>query len=349
MEVPVLNQFEAGQRLRRGEIPSLLLIHGEEQYLARRLLHAIKAKLAAGGETIDYLEWEPDDGETELYTALVTLPLGVSRRLVAARNPAAGLCMPYLKLTGDPSLVFVLLFDHMLKANDRLYRAVADLGWVVDCPPLKGRSLTAWAQDEARLSGKQLPERAAEYLHFLCGDNPGLISQELDKAVLYLGGTPSPITEAVLRITGSHTASRSIFELVDAVAARRSEVVRGILDSLLSEGQAPVFIATMLARHYLQLLEASLLQREGAPPRETSRLMGIHPYVAQKLHQQLASYPLPEIEGILSMLLELDRSLKQGRGEPGLLMEAAVGEICSQTPKQASQMMPVSPHRQGVL
>jgi DNA polymerase III delta subunit len=38
--------------------------------------------------------------------------------------------------------------------------------------------------------------------------------------------------------------------------------------------------------------------------------------------------PLPEIEAILPMLLELDLALKQGCGEPGLLLAAAVGEIC---------------------
>jgi DNA polymerase-3 subunit delta len=235
-------------------------------------------------------------------------------------------------MTGDSSLVLVLLFDTGLKANDKTYRAVADAGWVVECPPLKGRALTDWIQEEARLRGKQLPGRAAEYLHFLCGDNPGLISQELDKAVLYMGEASLQVTEALLRKTGSHTAGRSIFELVDAVAARKSEAVREILDNLLGEGQAPVFIAAMLARHYLQLLEASLLKREGSPPQETSRLMGIHPYVAQKLHRQMVSFPLPEIEETLSMLLELDRALKQGRGEPGLLLEAAVGEICNQKP-----------------
>ena len=325
--MPVLSLFEANQRLRRGEVPSLLLIHGEEQFLARRLLHALRRALESS-DAIDYLEWDQDTGASALGVALTTIPFGASRRLVVARNPAAGLCLPYLKLTGDSSLVLVLLFDTGLKTNDKLYRAVADLGWVVGCPPLKGKSLIAWAQEEARRRGKQLPGRAAEYLHFLCGDNPGLVSQELDKAALYLGEASSQVTEELLRKTGSHTAGRSIFELVDAVASRKSEAVREIMDNLLSEGQAPVFIATMLSRHYLQLLEASLLKREGTPPQETSRLMGIHPYVAQKLHQQMASFPLPEIEAILSMLLELDLDLKQGRGEPRLLLSAAVGEIC---------------------
>lgn len=329
--MPVFNQLEAGQRLHLGEVPSLLLIHGEEQYLARRLLHVLRARLESR-DAIDYLEWELEAGSAELYTALTTLPLGVSRRLVVARNPGADLCLPCLKLTGDPSLVLVLLFDARLNANDKLCRAVANKGWVVECPPLKGKNLTAWAQDEARQQGKQLPGPAADYLRFLCGDNPGLISQELEKAVLYLGEASPQITVAVLQETGSHTAGRSIFELVDALAARKTETVRGILGGLLSRGEAPVYIATMIARHYLQLLEASLLEQEGTSPQTLSRAMGIHPYVAQKLHQQRASFPIRTIEAILSMLLRLDRALKQGRGEPGLLLEAAVGEICNQKP-----------------
>ncbi len=325
--MPVLSQSEANQRLQQGELPALLLIHGEEKFLGRRLLRALRAKLESA-ESVDYLEWDLEAGETELYTAVTTLPLGVSRRLVVAHNPAADLCMRFLKLGTDPSLVLVLLFDTRLKATDKLFLAAVDRGWVVECPPLKGKELTNWAQSEARLRGKQLPGPAAEYLHFLCGDNPALISQELDKAVLYLGESVPQITAAVLRETGSHTVSRNIFELVDAVATRKSEAAEGILSELLGEGQAPVFIATMLARHYLQMLEASLLKREGNPPQTIPRLMGIHPYVAQKLQQQMVSIPLPEIETILTMLLDLDRALKQGRGEPGLLLEAAVGVLC---------------------
>jgi DNA polymerase-3 subunit delta len=293
------------------------------------LLRALRTRLESD-EAIDYLEWDLEAGETELCTALTTLPLGVSRRLVVAHNPAVDLCLPYLKLPADASLVLVILFDTRLKATDKLFRAAVDRGWVVECPPLKGKELIAWAQGEAHLRGKQLPGPAAEYLHFLCGDNPALISQELDKAALYMEESSPQITVAVLRETGSHTAGRSIFELVDAVATRKSEAAWGILSGLLGEGQAPVYIATMLARHYLQMLEASLLKQEGNPPQAISRLMGIHPYVAQKLQQQMASVSLPEIEAILSMLLDLDRALKQGRGEPGPLLEAAVGEICNQ-------------------
>ncbi len=133
----------------------------------------------------------------------------------------------------------------------------------------------------------------------------------------------------MLKETGCHSAGRSIFELVDAVAGRKRDAALKILDGLLSQGQAPVYLAAMLSRHFLQLLEASLLKSDGATPQTLPRLMGVHPYAAKKLYQQAAAIPRPAIEAILSLLLSLDHDLKRGRGEPGLLLNAAVAEICS--------------------
>jgi DNA polymerase-3 subunit delta len=325
----------------------LLLIHGEEQFLARQLIRALRsvlagrlpdgeapgapARLAGADDAVDYLEWDEEAGVAELQSALTTPPLGASWRLVVARDPRPELCLPYLK-PADPALVLVLLYTSRLRAGERVLKEAAARGWVVECTPLKGKELVAWAQSEARLRGRQLPTPAAEYLHFLCGDSPGLISQELDKAIMFSGETSPAITVAVLKEIGSHTAGRSIFELVDAVAARRRDVALEILDGLLSQGQAPVYLAAMLSRHFLQLLEASLLVAEGTALQALSSLMGVHPYAARKLYQQAAAFPRPEIEAILSMLLSLDHDLKRGRGEPGLLLEASVGEICSKKP-----------------
>ncbi len=178
--MPVLDRFEASQRLERREWPAVLLIHGEEQFLARRLIHDLRSGLEAADDSVDYLEWDEDAGAAELQAALTTLPFGASWRLVVARDPRPDLCLPYLKLS-DPARVLVLLYKSRLPAGERILKEAAACGWAVECAPLKGRDLVAWAQSEARRRGRQLPAPAAEYLHFLCGDSPGLISQELDK------------------------------------------------------------------------------------------------------------------------------------------------------------------------
>jgi DNA polymerase-3 subunit delta len=55
--------------------------------------------------------------------------------------------------------------------------------------------------------------------------------------------------------------------------------------------------------------------------------MGAHPFVAKKLMKQIRSYHLSEIEKILDGLLELDLSLKKGKGSPELLMTSFLGTV----------------------
>lgn len=183
-------------------------------------------------------------------------------------------------------------------------------------------------QAEARAREKELPAAAARYLRFLCGDNLALASQELEKACLFLGPRAPQVDIATLKVVGSRSTRRSVFELVDAVAGRKGALAREILSDLLAQGEPPVLLISLLSRHFLQLLEASCFLAEGGSGRDLAKVMGVHPYVGKKLQQQSRFFTIPEIEQILDSLLELDRSVKKGKGAPILLIESFLGEIC---------------------
>ncbi|NPV29247.1 MAG: DNA polymerase III subunit delta [Firmicutes bacterium] len=328
--MPVLSYQEAGERLARGDFPHLLLLHGEE-FLARELIWRLRARLEAQGESLDWLEWEGEAGERELAAALATPSFGHTRRLVVAGDPPLSVIARYLEAS-NPSLVLVLLFKTKIKPAEQVYRIGEEKGWVVECAPLRGKELLRWMQEEARSRGKELPPAAGEYLRFLCGDNLAQIRQEIEKASLFLGPGRRAITVAVLEKVGSRTAGRSVFELVDSLAERKAEAAREVLADLLGQGHPPALLVSLLSRHFLQLLEAACLQKEGVPPSRIPEVMEIHPYAAKKLLKQANYYRIEEIEEILASLLLLDRAIKEGRGAPRLLLEAGLGEICMKKP-----------------
>ncbi|MDH7577237.1 MAG: DNA polymerase III subunit delta [Bacillota bacterium] len=329
--MPVLSYQEARKRLARGDFPALLLLHGEEQFLARELIQFLLARLEAREGSVDYLEWGEGVGEAELSTALTTLPLGCSRRFVVAGDPPLAVVTSSFKFL-NPALVLVLLFRTKIKASEAAYRIGEERGWVVECTPLKGKELLQWMQAEARVRGKELPVPAGEYLRFLCGDSLAQLRQEIEKASLFLEPAQKVITVAVLQKVGSRTAGRSVFELVDAMAERKAGAVRDVLADLLSQGHPPVLLVALLSRHFLQMLEAACLREEGVNPSRILEVMGLHPYAAKKLLKQVGSYRMEEIEAVLNSLLLLDRSIKEGKGAPHLLLEAGLSEICMQKP-----------------
>lgn len=325
--MPVFSFNQARDGLRGGKIPPFLFLHGEEQFLARELVRLVRRKLEKRWGEVEYVEWDEDSPAMDVYTSLTTIPLVGGGRLVVVNSPPAPALGSYLKIK-NPRLAAVFLFRTRLKKNDSMVRLAAECAWVVECAPLKGKDLEQWMRAEAGSHKKKLSPSAAEYLRFLCGDNPALISHELEKACLYLGSRAREIDAVTLQEVGSRSTGRSVFELVDAVAGRKGAVALEILRDLLGQGEPPVRIIALLSRHFLQLLEAGCLLSEGVPPPNLAGVMGVHPYAGKKLQQQVRFFTIPETERILDSLLALDRMVKQGKGAFDLLLESFLGEIC---------------------
>lgn len=318
----VMTYNQAKQALARGKIPAFLVLHGEDRFRARELIKDLRSYLEARNNSeIEYLEWDEEAGEADIFESLEILPLGAAERMVVVNNPDIAAVKSYLKVS-NPRLVAVFLLEKKLKKKEMID---VEYGWVVECMPLKGRNLVRWMQEEAAAGGKELPTAAAEYLRFTCGDNSALLSHEIEKASLYLGGKQRKITVDVFKKVGSRTAGRTLFELVDAVAERRRNAAFEVLQELLAQGKPPVLLVSMVSRHFIQMLEAFWLLKEGLPPRELAGVMGVHPFVAKKLMKQVRYYNLSELEKILEELLELDLSLKKGKGSPELLIASFLG------------------------
>lgn len=320
--ISVLTYTQARQAIARGKYPVFLVLHGEANYLSRKLIRELRNLLEKNDE-IEYLEWDEEAGDTEIFTSLTTIPLWLAKRLVVINNPQTAELKNYLKVN-NPRLVCVLLFANKLNKRDI---PEADNCWVVECSPLKGRDLIKWLTEEAAVKGKELPASSIEYLRFTCGEDPAVLAAEIEKAAVYLG-SEKRITVDILKKVGSRTAGRTLFEFVDAVAEHKGSLALEIAGELLAQGNHPVQLVSMLSRHYLQMLEAAYLIQEGLAPQDLPSQMGVHPYVGNKLIKQMRSSSIKEIEKVLFSLLELDLAIKQGKGSPELLLAAFLGEVC---------------------
>lgn len=199
-------------------------------------------------------------------------------------------------------------------------------GWIVECV-LKGNDLRRWAAEKAGSLGMTLPAKASDYLSYLCGCSAASMLQEIEKVAVYLDQERT-ITVDSLQAVGCRSGESSVFDLVDAVAGRRLLDVAEKLADLLEQGQAPYAILFMVARYYLQLLEAVLLREEGRA-RNAGDLagdLGLHPYPAGKLWSQSGATSPASVMGILRSLLDADMAMKTGRGDAALLLESALAE-----------------------
>ena len=114
----------------------------------------------------------------------------------------------------------------------------------------------------------------------------------------------------------------------DAIGQRKIGNAVRILANLLDQGQQPIMILGMIARHLRLLVKAKALMAERLPPSDAARLLGVHPFFARNYFDQAEYFTADELRGHLRQLAGCDRSLKSSRLPREMVIERLVLSLC---------------------
>ncbi|PIF02907.1 MAG: hypothetical protein CR990_00660 [Desulfococcus sp.] len=156
---------------------------------------------------------------------------------------------------GFPAGHRLLLTTGLADRRKRLYTVFRDMGAVVDCTMPRGQGK---ADREARNAvlrqragemlgpeGKRMHPRAWHCLMEMCGDEPGVLMENLKKLMDVAAGRPEITEDDILR-TLERTRKDPIFELTGAVSGRQTGPALFYLRSLLDDGSHPLQILAAL-------------------------------------------------------------------------------------------------------
>src|SRR5262249_1185401 len=142
-----------------------------------------------GREVIDARETNAD----AIARAALTMPLGVTTRLVAVRHcqalPVKGneALREYAQRPSPTTCLLLLADESLAEDRDRkrhwLLEAIPSNA-VVELPIRKGRALASWLRQRAAAEGLTVSEEAARLLVDWTGDDPVAVLAELRKAAL---------------------------------------------------------------------------------------------------------------------------------------------------------------------
>jgi DNA polymerase-3 subunit delta len=190
--------------------------------------------------------------------------------------------------------------------------------------------IAEFVQTKVRAEGKRLSEAGYQAFRSLVEPNLREIANELEKLFLYVGKR-TDITDADVRAICSASRQAVIWELVDALGARRLSVAIRLVEQMLEDGEAAMGILMMLVSQLrLTLLAKDLAQRKVLVPATGN--FGANNYVAalQRLPaEQTAHFPLTK-EGAMPSPWRLYRCAVAAQNfttdelirAMGLLMEA---------------------------
>ncbi|MGB9722297.1 MAG: DNA polymerase III subunit delta [Chloroflexia bacterium] len=226
----------------------------------------------------------------------------------------------------SPNTLLIFRERVRLAATHPLVALVRPLGEVREFTPPRGRDLSLWIAQEVRRQGAEITPAACDLLASTVGTDTAVLRHEVEKLVLYVG-PQGRIDERLVAELASEARLSDIFALVDAIGQRRRARAMLELRRLLQAGQHPLYILSMIVRQFRLLLEVKGLPAGERRPEQVARVLGLHPFVAEKVVVQAQRLSREELESIYRRLVEVDREIKTGRRDGEVALELAVVEV----------------------
>ena len=325
------------ESIAKGKISPVYLWYGEDRFLIQEGLKVLKSF---------YFMTDPSGSGIEQVSAKELSPAGIVERANTMSFFANRLVIvedvtyfqdgqtadlePFLDYLANPNPSTCLLFiAESVHRGRKFYKALDKNGEIMEfCAPKRPQEWLAWVQLELKARGKSMDAQVASQFMEWTGHHTGVLCQELDKLVIFVGDRQKIRLEDIQVIT-PQSIETSIFDLLDAVASRSSAKALQALREVLRKEPALKVLA-LLVRQVRLLLGCDALRRRGGNVAEAPSALGISPYEAQKVWQQSVRMSTKQLSKALAECLNTDLALKTGGGDPGLLLEIMIIKFCGE-------------------
>jgi DNA polymerase-3 subunit delta len=254
---------------------------------------------------------------------------------------------------GFPEWDFILLTAVQVDRRTRLYKRLEEIGAVLYLGVERDRSgklsretLLEFITQRVHAAGKKLDPQARELILLRAGDDLRRITQELEKLLLYVADQPSVRAGDVAAIFTDH-ALDWIFDLTRSIADRDAIAALAHLGRLITQGEHPLkllgTIAAEMRRLLLarQLLESELRgcwrrgmsysQFQQTVLKQNVPMLTRNPYADYMFFQRADKFSISALHHYMAEICEADFRLKSSGGNPRLVMERLVLNMCLQS------------------
>ncbi len=304
-------------------VASICAVFGDDAYLKREVLVALRRQVLAGDEAEFSLATfvGKEVQLREVRDALATVSLfGAGRRLVMVEEADAFVTQYRSELeeyVARPAQGGVLVLEvKTWPANTRLAKAVAAAGLAIECKAPTERQLKTWLTHRAKSEHSVRVDAAAlDALLELVPPELGVLVQEVDKLSL-LAGEKRAIDVELVRANVGGWRARTTWDMIDAAAEGRAAAALAQLDRLIAAGEKPHGLMPQLAsslRRFAtatQLIEAAEARRQRLPLPAALKQAGVKPFKLSAAERQLRQIGRSRARDLTHWLLAADLAIK---------------------------------------
>ncbi|MBD8069215.1 DNA polymerase III subunit delta [Bacillus sp. PS06] len=331
---------EIWKNIKKNQFGSLYLLYGTEPFLINETKELLVSK-AINEEEKDFNFSSFDLEEVAIEVALEdaeTLPFMGERRLVLLKNPnfltseKSKIEHNIAKLEAyinEPAPFTILVFiGNYPKLDERkkITKLLKQKAQVLEANTLSEKELLGWMSDRTVTNGIAMSEEAKLLILQLTGTNLLMLTQEIDKMMLYVGQGGEITTDVVMDLV-PRTLEQNIFTLIEKIVQRNLSEALRIFYDLLRNNEEPIKLLALLAGQFRLLLHVKEFSKKGYGQQQIAGHLKVHPFRVKLAAGQAQLFTEKELENIMSQIAEMDYEMKSGKMDKQLLLELFIMKL----------------------
>jgi len=306
----------------------ITLLVGKETILRDEALRRIQSTLFKDPSSLDLNQHRFDasrDDFSEILTQAQTAPFLAQKRLVivdqvdALKDKERKALLEQLEHEQSYS-VWVLMTDER-SAKTSFLKKLAEIAEVIPCEaPYKEGEVKLWIRKQCEAEGRTLEPQALAILFELIGKNMSALKLAIEQLAIYTHGKQVIAAQDVEQLLGE-SAEQNVFELYDALKAKRLDLAIKILNRLKAQGKRHYEIIGSLVWQFDRVLRIKNLISQGLGVAEVAGELRIHRFFAEQSVRRARSLSESTLRKDLQALLSCDLSIKRGIVREDLAVE----------------------------
>lgn len=249
---------EFQRSIARGDVPPVVVFHGEEPYLATLGVEILKKQLIApGAEAFDFVSLAGRETTAEAIAAHAsTVPMLSEKRLAVVYEfdglpPSQRTQLAAYAADPVESACVALVSFRQLEGKNKFESALLSAATAVECGRPAPEQLTVLVGRMAEKRGMKIDERAVSALVEWTDGSLNRISGELDKLCCFAEGEGTIGLGAVEAVVGARTSS--LGDLALAIAERDQGRALALLDEVVEGGMDEAQLVSKLYGYWIAL------------------------------------------------------------------------------------------------
>ncbi len=320
----------------------IIFIYGSDTYRSRqylkKMIDKFKVERDPSGYNVVVVDAETTKDGGAILQEILTIPFLAERKLIVIQNLLVSKLadlrtelLTRIEAKNLPESTVIVLWEGVEDVKTKEAKAflarILEEKYKEHFKPLVGRDLVTWIEQEIHTRGGNIVPAALSYIAQHAAADMWYLTHLVDQLLAYANGTD--ITLAHVMEFVEEKVDDSIFNLVDAIVAKKPERVFKMIREQYRSGEDSGYIFAMLVRQFRILLELrDAIDRGEAVAGETlAKKMKIHPFVVKKTLPMASRYTMAELRRVYEALLDIDTKTKTGAGDQSLLLDIVVGKL----------------------